>query len=165
MACRPLGGHHRCPVRTAEWPSQTGSHFGWNDPPHRSASGGSAGPGASEADAIALIKKRRDHKKEGVPNPYGSHPPGGRAEIALREIFTRVSKVAISRLACYKGLCDGERSSPRRDLMVSLSPPQQRLKRRIEPPMWRGRVRDNHRMEGQWVRQQFRRGSAKTHTR
>jgi hypothetical protein len=43
-------------------------------------------------------------KKRGCQTPCGSHLPGGRAEIALREISARVSEVAISRLACYKGL-------------------------------------------------------------
>jgi hypothetical protein len=114
---------------------------------------------------MTLPLLERSVKREGVANPYGSHPLGGRAEIALREFFPRVSEVVISRLTCYRGLCDGELSSPRRDLIVSLWPPQQRLKRRIEPPMWRGRARNNHRTERQWVRQRFRSGSEKTVTR
>src|SRR5690349_9893024 len=55
----------------------------------------------------------------------------------------------------------GELSSPRRDLIVSLSPPKQRLKRRIEP---RGHLRDNNRIEAKWVHQHFSRASMRTDT-
>src|ERR1700758_3400140 len=71
--------------------------------------------------------------------------------------------MAQCRSSCYKGsVGDGELSSPRRDLIVSLSPPEQRLKRRIEP---RGHLRDNNRIEAKWVHQHFSRASVRTDTR
>jgi hypothetical protein len=55
-----------------------------------------SGPGQGRADAIALMKTGEITKKRGVPNPYGSHLPGGRAEIALREIFRVLAKSSSS---------------------------------------------------------------------
>jgi hypothetical protein len=49
-----------------------------------------------------------------------------------------------------RGCGDRELPSPRRDLIVSLSPPQKRLKRRVEP---RGHVRDNNWMDSVTIKE------------
>jgi hypothetical protein len=61
------------------------------------------GYGPERADDVSLMEKGQAQKMRGGES-LRSHLPGGRAEIALREILPRVSEVAIARLACYKGL-------------------------------------------------------------
>jgi hypothetical protein len=89
----------------------------------------------------------------------------GQTETALREISLRVISAQFPVQRAIKVCGDDELSSLRRDLIVSLSPPHQTTKAPDLAANVAGRVRDISQMEGQWVRQHFRRASTRRYTR